>query len=216
MADAALIPVIVQDADSGRVLMLAYADEEALGKTRETGEAWFRSRSRNELWHKGATSGNTMAVEEIRDDCDGDALLYRVRPNGPACHTGAESCFAPWLWRRVAERAAERPEGSYVGALVAEGPAAAARKVGVKTAPAPGEMKVSLNALMGTTMTITNNSRFDYAYRAILVLPGGKVGPAKSCAVPAHGRLAIEHWKQTVAAVRLSDFKPAPAGSLCP
>ena len=71
-----------------------------------------------------------MAVEEIRDDCDGDALLYRVRPNGPACHTGAESCFAPWLWRVVAERAAQRPAGSYVTSLLEDGPAAAARKVG--------------------------------------------------------------------------------------
>ena len=110
--------------------MLAYADEEALRRTRETGEAWFWSRSRNELWHKGATSGNTMAVEEIADDCDGDALLYRVRPSGPACHTGAESCFAPWLWRIVAERAATRPAGSYVAGLLDGGPAAAARKVG--------------------------------------------------------------------------------------
>jgi phosphoribosyl-ATP pyrophosphohydrolase/phosphoribosyl-AMP cyclohydrolase len=130
MADAALTPVIVQDVDTGRVLMLAYADEEALRRTRETGEAWFWSRSRKELWHKGATSGNTMAVEEIRDDCDGDALLYRVRPLGPACHTGAESCFAPWLWRVVAQRAATRPAGSYVAGLLADGPAAAARKVG--------------------------------------------------------------------------------------
>ena len=111
MADETLTPVIVQDAETSRVLMLAYANDEALRRTRESGEAWFWSRSRRELWHKGATSGNTMAVEEIRDDCDGDALLYRVRPNGPACHTGAESCFAPWLWRVVAERAATRPEG---------------------------------------------------------------------------------------------------------
>lgn len=130
MADPDLTPVIVQDADTGRVLMLAYADEEALRRTRETGEAWFWSRSRRELWHKGATSGNTLAVEEIRDDCDGDALLYRVRPSGPACHTGAESCFAPWLWRIVAERALERPDGSYVTSLLERGPAAAARKVG--------------------------------------------------------------------------------------
>ncbi len=130
MADAALTPVIVQDVESGRVLMLAYANEEAIRRTRESGEAWFWSRSRGELWHKGATSGNTMAVDEIRDDCDGDALLYRVRPNGPACHTGAESCFAPWLWRVVAERAATLPPGSYVAELVAGGPAAAARKVG--------------------------------------------------------------------------------------
>ena len=130
MADPELTPVIVQDADTSRVLMLAYADEEALRRTRETGEAWFWSRSRRELWRKGATSGNTMAVEEIRDDCDGDALLYLVRPNGPACHTGAESCFSPWLWRVVAERALTRPPGSYVVSLLDEGAAAAARKVG--------------------------------------------------------------------------------------
>jgi len=125
-----LTPAIVQDAETGRVLMLAWMDEEALRRTRESGEAWFWSRSRQELWHKGETSGNTLAVEEIRDDCDGDAILLRVRPAGPACHTGSLSCFAPRLWRRVAERAKERPEGSYVAALLAEGPAAAARKVG--------------------------------------------------------------------------------------
>ena len=125
-----LIPAIVQDADDGRVLMLAYMDEEALRRTRETGEAWFWSRSRGELWHKGETSGNTLAVVELRDDCDGDAILLRVRPAGPVCHTGSLSCFAPWLWRRVAERAKERPQGSYVAGLLAEGPAAAARKVG--------------------------------------------------------------------------------------
>jgi phosphoribosyl-AMP cyclohydrolase / phosphoribosyl-ATP pyrophosphohydrolase len=130
MADPQLTPAIVQDADDGRVLMLAWMDEEALRRTRETGEAWFWSRSREELWHKGATSGNTLGVVEIRDDCDGDAILLRVRPAGPACHTGSLSCFAPWLWRRVAERAKERPEGSYVSSLLDEGPAAAARKVG--------------------------------------------------------------------------------------
>jgi phosphoribosyl-ATP pyrophosphohydrolase/phosphoribosyl-AMP cyclohydrolase len=121
---------IVQDATSDRVLMLAWMDDEALRLTRETGEAHFFSRSRGRLWRKGETSGNTLAVEELRDDCDGDAILLRVRPAGPACHTGAVSCFAPWLWRRVVERAAARPEGSYVASLVAEGPAAAARKVG--------------------------------------------------------------------------------------
>lgn len=99
---------------------------------------------------------------------------------------------------------------------IANGQPAKARKVGAKASPAPGEMKVTLQPLMGTTMTVTNNSKFDYAYRATLVLPGGKTGPAKSCAVPANGRLAIEHWSQRLAAVRLSDFKPAPAGSLCP
>jgi phosphoribosyl-ATP pyrophosphohydrolase/phosphoribosyl-AMP cyclohydrolase len=130
MADPDLTPVIVQDASTERVLMLAYADPEALRLTRETGEAWFWSRSRRELWRKGATSGNTMAVEEIRDDCDGDAVLYRVNPTGPACHTGSETCFAPWLWRVVADRAQHRPDGSYVTTLLDAGVGAVAQKVG--------------------------------------------------------------------------------------
>jgi phosphoribosyl-ATP pyrophosphohydrolase/phosphoribosyl-AMP cyclohydrolase len=121
---------IVQDAESGRVLMLAWMDDEALRLTRETGEAHFWSRSRDRLWRKGETSGNTLAVEELRDDCDGDAYLLRVRPNGPACHTGSVSCFAPWLWRVVSERAAERPEGSYVTTLLDGGPGAVAQKLG--------------------------------------------------------------------------------------
>src|SRR5262245_44317079 len=125
-----LTAAIVQDAETNRVLMLAWMDEEALRLTRETGEAHFFSRSRGRLWRKGETSGNTLAVEELREDCDGDAMLVRVLPAGPACHTGSASCFAPWLWRRVVERAAVRPDGSYVGRLVGEGPAAAARKVG--------------------------------------------------------------------------------------
>jgi phosphoribosyl-ATP pyrophosphohydrolase/phosphoribosyl-AMP cyclohydrolase len=130
MADSDLRAAIVQDAGSGRVLMLAWMDDEALRRTRESGEAWFWSRSRQEYWRKGASSGNTLAVEELREDCDGDAILLRVRPAGPACHTGAVSCFAPWLWRVVAERAKERPEGSYVVSLLDRGPRAAAQKVG--------------------------------------------------------------------------------------
>jgi len=124
-----LTAAIVQDADSGRVLMLAWMDAEALRRTRESGEAWFWSRSRQEHWHKGETSGSTLVVEELREDCDGDAILLRVRPAGPVCHTGAESCFAPWLWRRIKERERERPPGSYVVALL-DDPALAARKVG--------------------------------------------------------------------------------------
>ncbi len=125
-----LKPAIVQDAGDGRVLMLAWMDPEAERLTRATGEAWFWSRSRQQLWRKGETSGNTLAVEEIRDDCDGDALLLRVRPAGPACHTGARSCFAPALWRTIMERKAERPEGSYVASLLDAGVARAAQKVG--------------------------------------------------------------------------------------
>jgi phosphoribosyl-AMP cyclohydrolase / phosphoribosyl-ATP pyrophosphohydrolase len=123
---------IVQDAGTGRVLMLAWMNDEAERLTRETGEAWFWSRSRGQLWRKGETSGNTLAVEELRDDCDGDALLVRVRPAGPACHTGSVSCFAPGLWRTIAERAAERPPGSYTTELLDAGIGACARKVGAE------------------------------------------------------------------------------------
>jgi phosphoribosyl-AMP cyclohydrolase / phosphoribosyl-ATP pyrophosphohydrolase len=87
-----LVPVVVQDAGSGAVLMLAYVDEEAWARTLETGRAWFHSRKRG-LWEKGATSGHTMEVVEARLDCDLDSVLLRVNPAGPACHTGATSCF---------------------------------------------------------------------------------------------------------------------------
>ncbi|MBM4465242.1 MAG: phosphoribosyl-AMP cyclohydrolase [Chloroflexi bacterium] len=91
--DQGLVPVIVQDARTGQVLMLAYMNREALEKSISTGEAHFWSRSRSELWHKGATSSNTQRIVEIRYDCDGDTLLLRVEPRGPACHTGQQSCF---------------------------------------------------------------------------------------------------------------------------
>ncbi|WP_436934014.1 phosphoribosyl-AMP cyclohydrolase [Halovenus marina] len=88
-----LLPVVAQDADSDEVVMLAYANEEALARTRETGLAHYFSRSSESLWQKGETSGHVQHVEEIRVDCDGDALLYRVEQEGGACHTGFESCF---------------------------------------------------------------------------------------------------------------------------
>ena len=88
-----LVPAIVQDAETGEVLMMAYMNEEALRLTQQTGEAWFWSRSRQELWHKGGTSGNVMSVLELRKDCDEDTLLLKVLPAGPACHTGERSCF---------------------------------------------------------------------------------------------------------------------------
>jgi phosphoribosyl-ATP pyrophosphohydrolase/phosphoribosyl-AMP cyclohydrolase len=126
-----LVPVVVQDWRSGEVLTLAYANAEAVARTRETGELHLWSRSRNELWHKGATSGNTQAVKALRLDCDGDALLALVEPAGPACHTGARTCFftgeleppapheaLPALERTLQARQAERPEGSYTVALL--------------------------------------------------------------------------------------------------
>jgi phosphoribosyl-AMP cyclohydrolase len=88
-----LIPAIVQDADTNQVLMLAYMNVESLQLTLETQETYFWSRSRQELWHKGATSGNIQKVVEVKVDCDGDALLIRVHPLGPACHTGEQTCF---------------------------------------------------------------------------------------------------------------------------
>jgi len=126
-----LVPCIVQDWFTGEVLTLAYMNEEALKRTRVTGEIHFFSRSRQELWRKGATSGNTQAVKAIRYDCDADALLALVEPAGPACHTGERSCFhngdlnagapyetLPTLDRTIAERAATKPNGSYTVRLL--------------------------------------------------------------------------------------------------
>ncbi len=91
--ESGLVPAVAQDAETGEVLMLAYVSPEALERTRETGEAHYYSRSRDELWHKGASSGHTQTVEEVRVDCDADALLYVVEQAGGACHTGHRSCF---------------------------------------------------------------------------------------------------------------------------
>lgn len=93
-----LIPAVLQDAETGQVLMVAWMNAQALRLTRETGEAHFWSRSRQELWHKGATSGNVQRVREIWKDCDADTLLVKVDPAGPACHTGAVSCFFRKMW----------------------------------------------------------------------------------------------------------------------
>jgi phosphoribosyl-ATP pyrophosphohydrolase/phosphoribosyl-AMP cyclohydrolase len=133
--DQGLVPCIVQDWHSGEVLTLAYTNAEALAATRRTGELHLWSRSRDELWHKGATSGNTQKVRAIRYDCDGDALLALVEPAGPACHTGERTCFyrgeleppaphevLPGLERTIAERAGGAPEGSYTARLLADPP----------------------------------------------------------------------------------------------
>ena len=108
-----LVPAVAQDAESGEVLMLAYVSPEALARTRETGRAHYYSRSRDELWEKGATSGHTQSVEEIRVDCDADALLYLVDQSGGACHTGYRSCFYRTIeGENVGERVFE-PEDVY-------------------------------------------------------------------------------------------------------
>src|SRR4051812_25466280 len=128
-----LVPCVIQDWRSGEVLTVAYMNREALERTRATGELHLYSRSREELWHKGATSGNTQAVKAIRYDCDGDALLALVEPTGPACHTGERTCFhrgeleppaphevLPGLERTIAQRATEKPDGSYTAELLAD------------------------------------------------------------------------------------------------
>jgi phosphoribosyl-AMP cyclohydrolase / phosphoribosyl-ATP pyrophosphohydrolase len=127
-----LVPCVVQDARTGEVLTLAYMNREALERTRASGETWFWSRSRQELWHKGETSGNVQRVKELRWDCDADAILALVEPAGPACHTGRRSCFhngelepvpgeaLAALERTIAQRRAERPEGSYTAELLAD------------------------------------------------------------------------------------------------
>jgi phosphoribosyl-ATP pyrophosphohydrolase/phosphoribosyl-AMP cyclohydrolase len=126
-----LVPCVVQDWSTGEVLTLAYMNEEALRRTRETGELHLWSRSRGEQWHKGATSGNVQVVRALRLDCDGDTLLALVEPSGPACHTGERTCFhrgelhpgaphetLPALERTLLERASERPQGSYTVELL--------------------------------------------------------------------------------------------------
>ena len=147
-----LLPVVAQDAATCDVLTLAYANREAVEKTISTGEAHYFSRSRAELWRKGATSGNTQRVVEVRVDCDGDALLYRVEPHGPACHTGENTCFfttlsgdgatkttpeqigfgamVERLAGTIAERHREMPEESYTAGLIRSGPERVAQKVG--------------------------------------------------------------------------------------
>ena len=126
-----LVPCVIQDWASGEVLTLAYMNEAALERTRETGEVHLYSRSRGEQWHKGATSGHTQAVKALRYDCDLDAVLALVVPAGPACHTGERTCFhngdlqtapheaLPGLERPIADRAANAPEGSYTAELLA-------------------------------------------------------------------------------------------------
>jgi phosphoribosyl-ATP pyrophosphohydrolase/phosphoribosyl-AMP cyclohydrolase len=121
---------IVQDDRTGRVLMLGWMDEEALGLTRSSGLVNFFSRSRQKLWRKGETSGNAMHVVDVQLDCDEDAVLVRVNADGPACHDGSTSCFTPWLWRRILQREQANSQDSYVASMLRDGTPLLARKVG--------------------------------------------------------------------------------------
>ncbi len=137
---AGLVPAVVQDSRSGAVLMVGYMNEESLGRTVEDELVTFWSRSRQELWQKGATSGNSLHLVGIAADCDGDALLVTARPDGPTCHTGETSCFGATtdrqgfaqleqLWAVIADRVAARPTGSYTAELVSKGVNATTRKL---------------------------------------------------------------------------------------
>ena len=166
-----LLPVVVQDADSGELLMLAYANDEALAATERTGEAHFWSRSRDELWRKGATSGNVLHVVDIATDCDADALRYRVHPSGPACHTGSRSCFpspaARFDLARLEEivraRASADPAESYTARLLATG----RRRPAEKVVEEAGEVAVA--ALVGTDEELAGEAA-DLLYHLLVSL----------------------------------------------
>ena len=141
--DRGLLPVVAQDVATGTVLMLAWADREAVERTLQTGDGWFWSRSRQELWRKGDTSGNVLRVVEVLQDCDADSLLYRVHPEGPACHKGTRSCFEPsagelelgWLYDVLEERKRSGDtESSYTARLLAAGRPRIAQKVAEEAA----------------------------------------------------------------------------------
>ncbi|QHT58899.1 bifunctional phosphoribosyl-AMP cyclohydrolase/phosphoribosyl-ATP diphosphatase HisIE [Paenibacillus lycopersici] len=158
--EAGLVPAIVQDVKSKEVLMMAYMNRESLALSVESGETWFWSRSRSELWHKGATSGHTQRIVSLHYDCDGDTLLVRVEQNGPACHTGSYSCFTGeiqgvkgteagasafqqssdrfamlnQLEATIAQRYVERPEGAYTTYLFEKGVDKILKKVGEESA----------------------------------------------------------------------------------
>jgi phosphoribosyl-ATP pyrophosphohydrolase/phosphoribosyl-AMP cyclohydrolase len=194
-----LVPVIAQDAAKGDVLTLAYANREAVEKTLASGEAHYYSRSRSELWRKGATSGNTQKVVEVRLDCDGDALLYMVEPRGPACHTGEETCFftslagggvgatlddeiplgtmVERLAGTIAQRHEEMPEGSYTVSLIEGGPERLAQKVGEEA------VEVVIAALSGQRLS---EEAADLVYHLLVLLEERGIGTEQVAKVLHH------------------------------
>ncbi|HYI65965.1 MAG TPA: bifunctional phosphoribosyl-AMP cyclohydrolase/phosphoribosyl-ATP diphosphatase HisIE [Candidatus Limnocylindrales bacterium] len=171
-----LLPVVVTDASRGDLLMLAWANREAVEATERTGEAHFWSRSRVELWRKGATSGNVMQVAEMTVDCDADAIAYRVEPSGPACHTGARSCFdgdarfdLAALARVIGERRGGDPAMSYTARLLAGG----ARRPAEKVTEEAGELSAA--ALAGTDAEVVAEAA-DLLYHALVLLEARGLG----------------------------------------
>ena len=179
-----LVPVIIQNAETKEVLTLAYANEEAVEKTMETNETWLYSRSRNELWNKGATSGNTQKVTAVRIDCDGDSLIYEVIPNGPACHTGETSCFSQTIHGKpnesaidmltelaslIRKREEEMPDGAYTTYLFEEGVDKICKKVGEEAAEViiaaknrdPKELSMETADLFYHTLVLLQEQKVD-------------------------------------------------------
>lgn len=199
----ALLPVVAQDADTGAVLMLAYANEEAVERSLETGRAHFFSRSRQEIWDKGSTSGQVLELVGIAQDCDGDALLYRVRAPRGACHTGADSCFGDAgpdigelgrLWRTIGQRIASAdPEQSYTRRTYDSGLDRILRKIGEEA----GEVIIACKG--GRPEEITAEAS-DLVYHLLLALHASGVrladvadelrrraGKGAAAALPKHG-----------------------------
>lgn len=201
-----LIPVVVQDVGSGAVLMLAWADREAVERTLATGEAHFWSRSRKALWRKGETSGNTLQVVETALDCDGDTLLVRVRPRGPACHRGTRTCFEPnparlelgWLAGVLASRRQADPLSSYTARLLASGVERIAQKVGeegVETAIAAVALAARGDGEGGERRKALIGEATDLLYHLLVLLQASEVdvSEVRDELLGRHGSARSEH-----------------------
>jgi len=204
--DRGLIPVVVQDAGSGAVLMLAWADREAVEKTLATGQAHFWSRSRRSPWKKGETSGNFLDVVEVTADCDGDALLVRADPRGPTCHRGTRSCFEPnparlelgWLAAVLASRRGADPAASYTARLLASGIERIAQKVGeegVETAIAAVSASIRGEGESGERRQALVGEAADLLYHLLVLLQASGVDPAEIAKElrKRHGLAPTEH-----------------------
>lgn len=197
-ADDGLVPVVVQDATDGRVLMVAFTDAEALAATLATGDVHFHSRSRGRLWRKGETSGNALHLVRLELDCDGDAILATVHPTGPTCHRGTRSCFDPegvsagrepqgfaWLetlWATIEARRDQRPAGSYTVSLLDAGVDAAGRKVTEEATELLMAAKDDANAeaagrTRAATSTALAGEAADLVFHALVLLAERKLRP---------------------------------------
>jgi phosphoribosyl-AMP cyclohydrolase / phosphoribosyl-ATP pyrophosphohydrolase len=178
--DRGLLPVVVQDAGSAAVLMLAFANREAVELTLSTGEVHFWSRSRQSLWRKGETSGNTLHVVDVTADCDGDALLVRAHPAGPACHRGTRTCFEPnparlelgWLAAVLEERRSADPAASYTARLLQSGIERIAQKVGEEG------VETAIAAVAGRREGVVSESA-DLLYHLLVLLQASGVEPGE-------------------------------------